>query len=253
MIPNKCRKSFFSKAIVIVPLVMLSSIAGAQVYTNKEVGKKNEVLKDSLMNTEYPYILPIWGKKVAKLGYNLPYSAGIGLNYLWQKSDLVLENLQVGFNNGPLYNIDEVVRIDHAQSVASALNIRPDLWILPFLNVYGILAAGKPYTTVSFGIFVPDSSNTWNEVARYSTKANFTSTTVGFGVTPTMGIGGGWLALDMNVTWTDVSALNKPVFGFIFGPRFGKTFKFKNPNENVAFWAGGFRIKYGSATTGSIS
>ena len=76
----------------------------AQVYSDKVVGKKNAELIDSMKATEYPYALPIWGKKAAAMGFNLPYSAGIGINYLWQESDLVIDNLQIGFNNGPLYN-----------------------------------------------------------------------------------------------------------------------------------------------------
>jgi hypothetical protein len=67
-----------------------------------------------------------------------------------------------------------------------------------------------------------------------------------------MGVGGGWLALDMNMVWSDVSALDKPVFTFVFGPRLGKTFKFKNPDMNLAFWVGGFRVKFTSETSGSI-
>ena len=71
-------------------------------------------------------------------------------------------------------------------------------------------------------------------------------------MTPTMGVGGGWMALDMNVVWTDVDALDKPVFTFVFGPRFGKSFKFKKPERNIAFWAGGFRVKFSSETNGSL-
>ena len=67
-----------------------------------------------------------------------------------------------------------------------------------------------------------------------------------------MGVGGGWLALDMNCAWTDVSALEKPVFTFVFGPRLGKTFKFKKPEQTIAFWAGGFRVKFSSQTKGSL-
>ena len=81
-----------------------------QVYSNKEVGKKNQDIVDSLKTAEYPYILPIWGAKAAKKGYNLPYSAGLGVNYLWQESDLVIENLQVGFNHGPLHNLSRSQR-----------------------------------------------------------------------------------------------------------------------------------------------
>lgn len=246
-------QQFICNTVLVITLAAVSTIGKAQVYTNKEVGKKNEALIDSLKKTEYPFILPIWGKKAAALGYNLPYSAGIGINYLWQKSELVIENLQVGFNNGPQYNLDEIVRFNQATSEAKVINIRPDIWILPFLNVYGIFGSSKPSTTVGFGIWVPDSSNNWKEIATYSTKASFTATTLGFGMTPTIGVGGGWIALDMNVAWTDVSALEKPVFTYVFGPRFGKSFKFKKPQQNIALWVGGFRVKFSSDTKGSIA
>ena len=250
---NIAKKNLYSSFLLV--LLAIQSTSFAQVYTNKEVGKSNAELIDSLKNTEYPYLLPIWGKKVTKLGYNLPYSAGLGINYLWQKSELVIENLKVGFNNGPLYDLDEIIRFNEATSEASIINIRPDLWVLPFLNIYGIFGYSKPSTTVGFGIFVPDSSDTWKEVMNYSTKANFTATTVGVGATPTIGVGGGFMALDMNVAWTDVSALDKPVFTYVFGPRFGKSFKFKHskPEQNIAIWVGGFRVKFSSATTGNIA
>jgi len=67
-----------------------------------------------------------------------------------------------------------------------------------------------------------------------------------------MGVGGGWMALDMNFVWTDVSALDQPVKTFVFGPRFGKTFRFKKPESNAAIWVGGFRVKFSSSTSGSL-
>src|SRR6188508_2713410 len=94
--------------------LLLCTQSFGQVYSDKVVGKKNEELIDSLKMKEYPYALPIWGKKVTKLGYDLPYPAGVNVNYLWQESKLVLNNLNVGFNNGPLYNLDEIVRFNDA-------------------------------------------------------------------------------------------------------------------------------------------
>src|SRR5690349_539705 len=111
----------------------------AQVYSNKVVGKKNVAAIDSLKKSEYPYVLPIWGAKATKAGFNLPYSAGISAQYLWQKSDLIIENLQVGFNHGPMHDLDEIVRFKNATSRAVGVNVRPDVWVFPFLNVYGIL------------------------------------------------------------------------------------------------------------------
>jgi hypothetical protein len=225
----------------------------AQVYSNMEVGKKNAGIIDSLKHSNYEYSLPIWGDKAVKRGFNLPYSAGLSVNYLWQKSDLVIENLQVGFNNGPLYNLDEVIRFNNATSELWGVNIRPDIWLFPFLNLYGILASGKPSTTVDFGIYVPDKNGQWNQVLALNTQANFKATTFGFGVTPTIGIGGGWLALDMNFTWSDIQQLAKPAFAFVFDPRIGKTFNFKKPESNIAIWVGAFRLKLNTGTTGSVN
>jgi hypothetical protein len=247
------RQDMKNRAVLITLPILGYYQLNAQVYTNKEVGNKNQDLIDSLKNTEYPYSLPIWGAKATKKGYNLPYSAGIGINYFWQKSDLVLNELMVGFNNGPMYNLDEIVRFNNAVAEASAVNIRPDIWVFPFLNVYAILGKANTSTSIDAGVWIPDTSDVWKEVSSLSTKADFNATMFGIGITPTMGVGGGWIALDMNVAWTDVSALNKPVFTYVFGPRAGKTFKFKKPERNIAFWAGGFRVKFSSSTEGSIN
>ncbi len=233
--------------------VFISGQVAAQVYTNKEVGKKNEPLIDSLKATEYPYVLPIMGAKAAAKGFNLPYSAGLGINYMWQQSDLIIDNIMVGFNEGPMYDLQDVIRIDEAIATASGINLRPDIWLFPFLNVYGILAKAKTSTEIGAGLWLPDTSNNWNEITTFSSKAEFEASAVGFGLTPTMGVAGGWIALDMNWTWTDVSALNKPVKTFIFGPRIGKTFRFKNPDRNIAFWAGGFRLNLSAETNGSLN
>jgi len=224
----------------------------AQVYTDKIVGKKNEELKDSLKVEKYPYALPIWGEKVAQKGYKLPYSAGVSVNYFWQESEIIINDLNIGFNHGPQYNLDEIVRFDKSTVEAGALTIRPDVWLLPFLNIYGIFGKAKTATKINAGIWVPDADNNWSEIANFSTKANFDATTFGIGMTPTIGIGGGWFALDMNMAWTDISSLDKPAFSYIFGPRLGKTFKFNKPDTNIAIWVGAFRVHISGDTNGDL-
>jgi hypothetical protein len=231
----------------------LSGYTIAQVYTNKIVGEKNIALSDSIIAKPYPYVLPIWGSKASRLGFDLPYSAGMSVNYFWQQSDMIIENLFVGFNNGPMYNLQEIVRFSGATASASAVNFRPDIWVFPFLNVYGIFSKAKTSTEINAGLWVPDQSNEWNEITSFSSKANFDATSMGFGFTPTIGVGGGFLAIDMNFNWTDISALNKPVFSYIIGPRLGKSFRLKKPENSLAVWAGGFRVMLNSSTAGSLN
>jgi hypothetical protein len=229
----------------------------AQVYSDKVVGKKHAARSDSIKSTEYPYMLPIWGKKAAKLGFDLPYSAGFSSQYVWQRSDIVISNLSIGFNNGPLHSLNEIVRFNNARAETWVVNVRPDIWVFPFLNVYGIFAKSNSSTEVDFSIWLPSDvgqpDEDWQEAARFQTKAEFKgNTTAGFGITPTIGVGGGWMAFDMNFTWTDVEALSKPAYVFNFGPRAGKSFRLKKPERTVAIWVGGFRVKFANATTGSL-
>lgn len=232
-------------------LVNLSTTA--QVFSNKEVGKKNEELADSLKKSDYPYALPIWGEKVTKAGYSLPYSAGLSVQYFWQESAIIIDNLEVGFNNGPMYNLDGIVRFDEAKAKAQAITARPDVWLFPFLDVYGIFGVSNASTDVNFGVWVPDSTGVEKEVLKAGTVVEFSTTTFGFGMTPTIGVAGGFLALDFNMAWTDVPQLTKPARSSVFGPRFGKNFKLKNPERTIAVWAGGFRVGLRSGTEGSIS
>ncbi len=238
----------------LLPISMLIfSPSFSQVFTNKEVGKKNDDLIDSLKKKEWPYALPIWGKKVTAMGYDLPYSAGLSVQYFNQVSDLVIENLMVGFNNGTMYNVDELIRFDKAKATAGGFSVRPDVWVFPFLNVYAILGQTNASTEVGFGLWIPDSTNTSQKVFSAASTVDFNATTFGFGMTPTIGIGGGFLALDMNVAWTDVPQLAKPAMSFVFGPRMGKSFKLKKPQRNITVWAGGFRVHLNSETYGSIA
>lgn len=241
------------RTLLLSIFIALSVFAHSQVYTDKVVGKKHESRKDSIKSKPYPYSLPIWGAKAAERGYDLPYSAGISLNYFGQQSDLIIEDLFVGFNNGPMYDLSEVIRFDKAVSTANVLTLRPDIWLFPFLNVYGIFSKAQTSTEIGAGLWLPDENNVWTEVMSFSSKANFDATGMGFGITPTMGVGGGWIALDMNCTWTDVNALDKPVFSFVFGPRFGKSFQLKKKDSNIAVWAGGFRVKLSAETNGSLN
>jgi hypothetical protein len=241
-----------NNTLILLIFLFLSIPAFSQVYTDKIVGKKNEALKDSLKVAEYPYSLPIWGEKATQKGYQLPYSAGFSVNYFWQESSIIIDNLYVGFNNSPMINLDQIVRFNDATAAANAINVRPDIWLFPFLNVYGIFGKVQTSTDINAGIWVPDSNNNWSEIYSFGTKANFEGTTFGLGMTPTIGIGGGWLALDMNVAWTDLDALDKPAQSFVFGPRMGKTFKLNKPESNITFWTGAFRVHLKSETAGSL-
>ena len=228
---------------IAVIFMFLTGAGHAQVYS--------DFTKEPPQTEEYPYLLPIWGKKVREKGFDLPYSAGISVNYLWQNSDILISNVSVGFNSGPLYNVDELIRFNSTSAESWGVNIRPDIWVLPFLNVYGILARAESRTQVDVSVDIPRIDEN-EELFSIQTSPEFSSETAGFGLTPTIGVLGGWIAFDMNFTWTDVDKQERPVFAFIFDPRIGKTFQLAKPERNISVWVGGFRVKVNRDTKGSL-
>lgn len=236
--------TFKNSCAALILVLISTSIAQSQVYS-----ELNNKPKDSL---EYNNLLPIFGKKVKALGFDLPHSAGISVNYLWQKSDIVISNVAVGFNSGELINVDDLIRFNTTTAESNGVNIRPDIWVFPFLNIYGIFAQAQSRTNVDVSIVIP-RINEAEELFNIQTNPLFNTTTVGFGFTPTAGFFGGWIAFDMNFTWTDVESQENPVFAFVFDPRIGKTFQLNKPERNISFWIGGFRLKVNRDTKGSLA
>lgn len=228
---------------ILIFCLTLGNVYG-QVYADKST-----VLNDT---TTYTSLLPIFGKKVKAMGFDLPYSAGLSVNYLWQKSEISISNVSVGFNNSPLYDVDELINFNSTTAESNGVNIRPDIWVFPFLNVYGIIANATSTTNVDVSIWLP-RINESEEIFNIQTNPEFNTTTAGFGFTPTAGFYGGWIAFDMNFTWTDVDGQEKPVFAFVFDPRIGKTFELAKPNRNISFWVGAFRLKINRETRGNIA
>jgi len=214
-------------------------------YSSKKIKTKHEAYTDSLKQVDYNYIFPIWGQKVYKKGFDIPYPVGFMANSIWMKQDLVFTNFQLGFEND---NVDipltpaEFVQFGENSNNSQNYTIRPDVWIFPFLNVYGLFGAGSSKTSVN--LVAP---------INLSTEVEQDFTTNGFGVMAAGGVGPVWISADFNMTWNKPKLLDEPVRVGIIGLRVGHTFVFKNnPKRNFAVWAGGMRAKMASETSGQI-
>jgi len=166
-------------------------------------------------------------------------------NSVWMRQDLVFTNFELGFKSEnvdiPLTPVDF---IQFGQNTTDSQNytVRPDIWVLPFLNVYGLFGAGS--STTSVNLVAPINLTT-------EVKQDFT--TNGFGVMAAGGVGPVWISADFNMTWNKPKLLDKPVQVSIIGLRMGHTLVFKqNPKRNIAVWVGGMRAKMGSETSGEI-
>lgn len=81
--------------------------------------------------------LPILGKEACELGYVLPRPFGISAGYMHQDQPFDVGGI---FVNGIDVKTPGVAVVDEVQNEEGTYNFRADVWILPFWNVYGILA-----------------------------------------------------------------------------------------------------------------
>ena len=123
--------------------------AWAQSVANLE--RESDRIKDSLKTASWDYLFPIWGQKVVAKGFELPLPVGINVQYLYNFQEIEIGNLQLGVNNGGLVNVSDFIDVGQSFVSTNSLQIRPDLWVLPFLNVYGIFGVGTNAIDVTVG------------------------------------------------------------------------------------------------------
>src|SRR5262245_9952344 len=94
---------------------------------------------ERLQDAETPHWshLPLFGTQIEAKGYRIPLPFGISGTFFNANQPVNVRDLKLGLGNGPpqsaeFAKVDEP--IDSWQQNASA---RLDVWLLPFLNVYG--------------------------------------------------------------------------------------------------------------------
>ena len=234
-------KSFLHVFIIL----LLPMVCSAQ-YATRKVSNAEQAYTDSLKQVNYDYIFPILGQKAYKAGFDIPYPVGVMGNFLIMDQGVLINNMQLGLKTDnldvPLTNVDDFIQFGENTNRSYTVNVRPDIWIFPFLNLYGLFGYGSSETTVRLVAPVPLTS-----VVSQNLR------TLGVGVMGAFGIGPLWMSLDGNWTWNKPELLDRAVNVGVFGIRVGKTFTFdRHPDRNFALWAGGMRARMESATSGQI-
>jgi hypothetical protein len=161
------------------------------------------------------------------------------VNGVWASQNIDITNLSLSTGDNPVVPI-QVVKFGDVTAPIFTANLRADLWLLPFLNVYGF--GGHAWVSTDVNLAEP---------VAFHTKVDQEGSYLGFGTTATMGIKHNWLAFDVNWAWTQTEKLSEPVRTRIFGIRFGRAQKLKG-TQRLALWVGAMKQTLNSTTKGSI-
>ncbi len=200
--------------LLLITVFSLSTIQGQNAiqYPKSDTTKVDKV---------YPYVLPIWGQKLTdrNIKFQLPF--GLNANYIYSKMDLEMTEFSLDINGKPLEGIGlEELGFQDIIARTGGINIRADVWVLPFLNFYGLYTSINGSTQVSMVPFdtelieldpVPFKSDTW-----------------GGGMTLVYGWNDYFVNVDANITSSSSDILEDNVGFLVASARIGRRVTFDN-------------------------
>jgi hypothetical protein len=197
--------------------------------------------RDSVLK-QYHQIFPIWGRKAIERGYDVQTPLGFNIGWFGAEQDIIISDLSLGFNAPP--EQASFITLDKAQSKLTNWNVRTDLWVFPFLNVYLMAGTGNGETKVHI-----------TEPVQFTTTAEFKGNNLGVGLTGVYGFNRYFVVADLNHQWAFSSLLEAAVPVNVFSARLGQAFRVGQRSKHMkgTAWLGTMYQNMQNGTVGSIN
>ena len=226
------------KFILILLVGILSLPAQGQDLPEKE---------EQLLDTIYPYLLPVYGQKVAERGYEIQLPFGFNLNYTHNDMDLFISEFALNIGSDPNSTLNqladeyltlETLNFQKVNATTDGINVRADMWVFPFINVYGLYAMNQGVT----GVFLQpewydDNGDLIISLPAFGADAKFDATTWGIGTTWVYGYRNYFISVDGNFTKSYSELLDDPAKLVVGSARVGNLIEFKKERK-LAVYAG---------------
>jgi hypothetical protein len=118
--------------------------------------------------------------------------------------------------------------------------VKPDVWLLPFMNVYGILG----YVDVNTKVVL-------EEPIDLTTDVRTSGYNYGVGTTIAAGVKQWWIAGNFNWTWTKLTNLDEPNYARVTSVRFGKAHDLGKRGK-LTYWFGTMHQKWEKTVSGAF-
>ena len=203
-------------------------------------------------------LFPMFGKLAKENNRTFPLPFGVSLHTLFYDQGYTASNLFMTSDSNDL-----VARADTLYQNTTAYemraSIRPNVWLLPFLNIYGIFGYTKgvispdlvvPYIVIeNIPIFDSIVVDTTFEI---KDEIGYIGPTYGIGATLSIGYKFFFVMADYNYSVTNPTDLDDNLHNHFFSPKAGIFFG-KQEKTLWSFWLGAMYIKNDQAFQGRIS
>jgi hypothetical protein len=148
--------------------------------------------------------LPLLGEEARKRGIELPLPFGAGLVFYHLSRDIEISDVRVGRNGAPPTSVSEFAALGSRADVNN-LNVKLDVWILPFVNLYAIAGYIWNESETSADVTLPPLLPGGN-TRRYhfDVPTEMEGSVGGLGMTLAGGYGPFFMTYDVNVAQADL-------------------------------------------------
>jgi len=186
-------------------------------------------------------VLPFLGDEARKRGYELPLPFGLNINYMNIRQNIDVDS--INFNGLSLkgHSLDNAFKINvgNTRERSKTETVKLDAWLLPFMNVYGLVGYTDGHSVSQIGVDVlgphghsiPLAPKYKNQLQNLAFQLDFKGTTYGVGTTLVGGIGNWFTAFDANYTQTRFDILDGSIDAFTISPRIG--YRFNTPGNDT--------------------
>jgi len=206
----------------------------------------------NISSERYNRNLPFLAQGAIDRGYELPKPYGLSFNYMKMNQPLIVDS--VGFHGPNGGDVDDLVEINTstAHQKSETLTLRADAWVLPFLNLYGILGYTRGSSVAPVSLQFMPNLPPWlqPDPENFDFALEFEGPTYGAGATLVGGVGNWFAMVDGNYTLTNLNILDGEISSIVISPRVGYMTKYKT--HAIQMWVGAMYQNVEQTFTGTL-
>ncbi|WP_375320417.1 TonB-dependent receptor [Aliivibrio logei] len=202
------------------------------------------------------FTLPIWKEEAEARGYDLPEAFGLNISYMKQTQDISVDS--IGFEGTipallpwkPPHAISDLVDIESVGSgkqMSEVLTLRGDVWLFPFLNLYGIVGQLKGYSETTINVKPLGLGKGINMPFRL----DLNGTLYGAGFVLAGGYKDVFALADASYTETELNVIDGTISSIVISPRVG--YDFTRMGTPLRVWVGAMYQDVEQSLSGNLT
>jgi hypothetical protein len=186
-----------------------SQPSGQIVEAEKAAQSVSQTPAAASENEPKPFPLPFLGEAARKRGVELPLPFGVGLVYYNLHRAIKITDVRVGRNGVPPASVSQFAQFASSANVNN-LNLKADVWLFPFLNLYAIVGGVWNKSTTNIDVTLPPLRPAGSpRQGRIAVPAELDGSVGGLGLTLAAGYGALFAAADFNAARADLGFNDK--------------------------------------------